>query len=54
MYMNVAEGGGFLGDFRHTARADPLTDPAGAQKAGGKSVAQCCAKISTVVAGCHD
>ena len=24
------------------------------KKAGGKSVAQCCAKISPVVAGCHD
>jgi hypothetical protein len=24
------------------------------KKAAGKSVAQCCAKISTVVAGCHD
>lgn len=24
------------------------------KKTGGKSVAQCCAKISTVVAGCHD
>ena len=38
MYMNVAEGGGFLGDFRHTARADPLTDPAGAQFGGRLAV----------------